>query len=127
MKETVKEKNRDSSKKGYICYGNEEFYPVGENGTYYMVAEQICNKNKWNDWKKYYGTAEDYLLHKEAFIKVEKCLDGCEEEFNYVAFSENFSEELEEFVNRIQKRYGVKEVFLEKDPKNKDNLDNLNR
>ena len=128
MEETVKGKSLDSLKNGYINPGKKEGYPVGENQIHYMIAEQICAEEGWNSWSENYRSAEDYLLHERAFIKVADYFGVCDENFKFVAISENFPEEFQVYVDHIQKMLGV-EVSVIEDPKknNKYSSSFLNR
>lgn len=126
----IKEKKLEKLEKlgnAYIDYANNKYYPVENYEMHYMIANKICDKEGWKNLEDY-GNAEQYLLHKEGFIKVYKYCPVGEDEFHYLAFSENFSEILGETVEVLKEKLGL-EVIVEKDPKSKEknNFDNWNR
>ena len=105
------------------CYIDQDgnVYPISENQMHYLISEKICDSKGWGNWKDYYDTAEDFLLHNKAFIKVADY-----EEYGYgyhfVAISKKNikAKKLRKIVEAIQSKISV-EVILEEDPKNRTN------
>lgn len=116
----VKEDRLDLLRKCYIDQDGN-VYPINENQMHYLISEKICEKEGWSNWKDDYDTAEDFLLHCKAFIKVADY-----EEYGYgyhfVAISKKNikAKKLRKIIKFIQEKLGV-EVILEEEPKNRNN------
>ena len=115
--EKILEKNKKSLLRKCFVDQNGNVYTTNEYEMHEMLAMKICDAKGWIDWNNYYDSAEEYLIHMKAFIKVAN-YEEYECAFHYVAISKKHekTKKIRKTANFISDILGV-EILLEEDPR----------